>query len=206
MIIILVPKFIKRLQVILIGLLAFALFEFLVGGFIGCVAVALFTEPWSWIELIAIPVGALGWWMLSYSRRQLFSSDSVDPEDLNPIGGRGFFGWFGFLTLVSSLIAGFIVAGMLTLDNYRLHQQAEQPIQRLTPFGNNSNSVSNKQLAPQFHLRAIFYAPPRSSAVIDGQTVLVGDRIGDCYIKDIGPRSVTIQDAKGQTNLLPLIR
>lgn len=54
-------------------------------------------------------------------------------------------------------------------------------------------------------LQAIFYnANGRSTAMIGGTTVSVGDRVGSYTVQAIGPQSVTVKSAKGEEKTLRL--
>ena len=50
-------------------------------------------------------------------------------------------------------------------------------------------------------LQGIFYRPDRPSALLNGKTFFVGDRIGDCLVLAIDRQSVTLVSA-GRTNVL----
>jgi hypothetical protein len=52
-------------------------------------------------------------------------------------------------------------------------------------------------------LQGIFYRPDRPEAIIDGKTVLVGDRVGEFRVLAISRDDVTLAGA-GQTNVLSL--
>jgi hypothetical protein len=55
-----------------------------------------------------------------------------------------------------------------------------------------------------YKLQGIIYQPGRSSAVINGQTVFAGERIGDALVVSIGRDFAKIVTSGGQTNLLDL--
>ncbi len=56
-----------------------------------------------------------------------------------------------------------------------------------------AEAVPPKPAAPK--LQGIAYRPGRASAVIDGKTVGVGDRVGEYRVSDIGPEKVTLAGA-----------
>jgi len=53
-------------------------------------------------------------------------------------------------------------------------------------------------------LQGIVYAATGAWAIVDGKTVLVGDRLGDFRVKAISPRSVTLEKADGSQRQLNL--
>lgn len=57
---------------------------------------------------------------------------------------------------------------------------------------------------PVFKLQSIFYSPKRPSAVINGKTLFIGDRVGEARVTAIGQDSATIVTSTGKTNLLEL--
>ncbi len=61
-----------------------------------------------------------------------------------------------------------------------------------------------KPLPITYKLQGIFFRPERPVAVINGKTVLVGDRVGDARVISIEPNAAAIVTASGQTNLLEL--
>jgi hypothetical protein len=52
-------------------------------------------------------------------------------------------------------------------------------------------------------LQAIFYNPQRPSAIIDGKTVMIGDKLGEFRVRDITQNSATLTSA-AQTIVLTL--
>jgi hypothetical protein len=53
-------------------------------------------------------------------------------------------------------------------------------------------------------LQGILYNPTRPSAIINGNTVFVGEKVADWSVTAIAAQTVTLQDANGQTNILSL--
>jgi hypothetical protein len=53
-------------------------------------------------------------------------------------------------------------------------------------------------------LQGIVYAATGAWAIVDGQTVHVGDRLGDFRVKEISPRNVTLEKADGSQKKLGL--
>lgn len=59
--------------------------------------------------------------------------------------------------------------------------------------------------APTYKLQSIFYRAKSPSAVINGKTLFVGDRVGHtARVTAIGQESVTILTVSGETNVLEL--
>lgn len=56
---------------------------------------------------------------------------------------------------------------------------------------------------PPLRLQAVFYTPPRPSAMIGGETVRVGDSVRDLQVVAIGSTSILLVGA-GRTNFLTL--
>jgi hypothetical protein len=57
---------------------------------------------------------------------------------------------------------------------------------------------------PEPKLQGIVYAATRPWAIVDGQTVHVGDRLGEFRVKAISPRDVTLEKADGSQKKLGL--
>ena len=57
---------------------------------------------------------------------------------------------------------------------------------------------------PEPKLQGIVYAATRPWAIVDGQTVHVGDRLGEFRVKAISPRNVTLVKADGSQRQLSL--
>jgi hypothetical protein len=55
-----------------------------------------------------------------------------------------------------------------------------------------------------YRLQSIFYRVKDPSAVINGKTIFLGDRVGGARVLAIGQDSVTILTPTGQTNILDL--
>jgi len=53
-------------------------------------------------------------------------------------------------------------------------------------------------------LQGISYNPTRPSAIINGNTLFVGERVADWTVTAINSEHVTLQDDNGQTNILSL--
>jgi len=53
-------------------------------------------------------------------------------------------------------------------------------------------------------LQGIVYAAAGAWAIVDGKTVLVGDRLGDFRVKEISPRAVILEKADGSQKKLSL--
>jgi hypothetical protein len=58
---------------------------------------------------------------------------------------------------------------------------------------------------PALKLQAIVFVPTRSSAMINGKTLFVGDKLNELQVVEIKRESVTLVGG-GQTNVLGLTR
>jgi hypothetical protein len=85
-------------------------------------------------------------------------------------------------------------------------QSATGPIEKSQPLANPSPnqqstvSVSHKPV----RLQGISYNPTRPSAIINGNTFFVGEKVADWTVTAISNQAVTLQDSSGQTNILSL--
>jgi hypothetical protein len=77
--------------------------------------------------------------------------------------------------------------------------------------GSNEPAATNavaapepKPQAPAYKLQSIFYRPKSPSAVVNGKTLFIGDRVGGARVVLIEPDAVTLVTSTGQTNLLEL--
>jgi len=57
---------------------------------------------------------------------------------------------------------------------------------------------------PSLRLQGISYNPTKPSAIINGNTVFVGEKVANWSVTAISNQSVTLQDDTGQTNTLSL--
>jgi hypothetical protein len=64
-------------------------------------------------------------------------------------------------------------------------------------------SAADEAQPATFKLQGIFYRPAKPSAVVNAQTVFVGDRIANAKVKAIDQQSVTLEVA-GETKVLTL--
>jgi hypothetical protein len=61
-----------------------------------------------------------------------------------------------------------------------------------------------QNLQPEFRLNGIIYTRPRPSAILNGKTVFVGDRVGGATVISIGQTEVTLQvNGRRRTYTLP---
>jgi hypothetical protein len=60
--------------------------------------------------------------------------------------------------------------------------------------------------APVYRLDGVFFRPNRAGAVINGQLVYVGSRLGNARVTTIDKDSVTLVTSAGQTNVLALAK
>jgi hypothetical protein len=59
-----------------------------------------------------------------------------------------------------------------------------------------------KPPSPSYKLQGITYEPGRSSAVINGKTVIAGERVDGALVIKVDKDAVTIVNPRGETNLL----
>lgn len=98
---------------------------------------------------------------------------------------------FKSVVAMTGLVASFAVTPVYALDP------------TLPPVGRSVNDVLAEEAVANLHLQAIFRVSGRASAVINGQTLQVGGRIGDAQLVELRPHSVVI-DRHGQQQELHL--
>jgi len=59
-------------------------------------------------------------------------------------------------------------------------------------------------VAPVFNVQGIVYDPVKPWAIVDGNTVYVGDRVGDFRVKEISKNSITLTGPGGTNEVLGL--
>jgi hypothetical protein len=133
-------------------------------------------------------------------------------------------GFFLYLKGVGVIILG-AVLGAVMVPNYkaqamqRVHarehvvaspsdqeQPAPSPTNKSQPVANlmpKKQPAANPSHQP-LRLRGISYNPTRPSAIINGNTLFVGEKVADWTVTAISNESVTLQDNSGQTNILSL--
>jgi hypothetical protein len=95
----------------------------------------------------------------------------------------------------------------------RVAESSSDKEQSATNSTDKSQAVANlfrkKQPAANpshqtLRLQGISYNPTRPSAIINGNTLFVGEKVADWTVTAISNESVTLQDANGQTNTISL--
>ncbi len=81
-------------------------------------------------------------------------------------------------------------------------ESAPVPVMPIALAQPNSSPAPTAVVAP-LRLQAVFYTPPRPSAIISGKTVQVGDSLRGLQVVAIGSSSALLQGAN-QTNFLTL--
>ena len=189
---------------ILMGLL------FAAGCFLGMTAVWVFTALilLAKIHLWAIPVTLLTGLVLCGLARQAFKADDAGDSE------TGFFATRGQSTAVVLVLALLALAGGSWLGvfaakderQFRLTQaHNREPISPgARAPGRGTNVVAARAPIPSFRLQGIFYNSTKPSAILSGQTVVVGDNVAGWRVKGIEPRLVTLEHADGQIRTLEL--
>lgn len=181
--------------------LAFFFVVLLVSGLsIGIALAILLTEPrlLNKTDLWSLPAAAIMVWSLWRACRQVTPNAVCDP------GSEGIFRQQGTSALFVCLLMAFgsglgIWLGATRLSHFERDQrhamaQAREPA---SPGKNNLVLGCSK-----LRLQSILYSPTSPSAVINDKAVTVGEKFGPWQVTDIGPRSVTVQNASKQTDLL----
>lgn len=75
-------------------------------------------------------------------------------------------------------------------------------IEKASAFQKNPTAATPSQQT--FRLQGIFYNPTRPSAVVNGNSVFVGDKVDGWSVTAISSKTVTLQNGSGQTNTLSL--
>ncbi len=132
-------------------------------------------------------------------------------------------GFFLYLKGVGVIILGGLLAAVI-VPNYkaaqamqRVHarehaaagpsdkeQSATNPADKSQPLANLSQS-KQPAVSPShqpLRLQGISYNPTRPSAIINGNTLFVGEKVAEWTVTAISNQSVTLQDGSGQTNIL----
>lgn len=73
----------------------------------------------------------------------------------------------------------------------------------LPPAPANTDAVVSVVVAP-IKVQGIMYDPSQPSAIVDGKTVHIGDRVFDFHVKTISPNSVTLTGPGGTNEVLRL--
>ena len=189
----------------LIGLLMFLFFN---GIFLAGAVIDLFTEPrlLDKAHLLVIPVALVPGLVFFRLGRQLFKKGFVDDEEAGIFSKVGFSAWVVFLLALSSFAGGACMMKSLTSGELS-HQQPHVPLDEPVSQSNGLTArVTSPVVAPPsgetLRLQAILYNSTRSSAIVNGKTVYVGEQIAGWNVKAIESKSVTLQNASGKTNIL----
>jgi hypothetical protein len=80
---------------------------------------------------------------------------------------------------------------------------AEHLLQNIPNLAKNRGKSSKTNSQPYLKMQGICYSPSKSTAIINGQTVGVGDRVGGAKVLAISPTGVTIE-LSGETKTLAM--
>jgi hypothetical protein len=189
----------------LIGLLMFLFFS---GIFFAGAVIDLFTEPrlLDKAHLLVIPVALVPGLVFFRLGRQLFKKGYVDNEEAGIFSKVGFSAWVVFLLALSSFAGGACMMKSLTSGELS-HQQPQvlldEPVSQTTGLTARVTSpVVALPSGEMLRLQAILYNSTRSSAIVNGKTVFIGEQVAGWTVKAIESKSVTLQNASGKTNML----
>jgi hypothetical protein len=130
-------------------------------------------------------------------------------------------GWLlpGVVGLLLVAACLFIGLALLTRTATKLAAKPKPPAAQPTALASASQSVSTPTLVPAKpgapspppaplgpKLQGIIYAASGPQAIIDGQTLRVGDRVGSYQVKAISRASVTLEAADGSRKILDLAK
>jgi hypothetical protein len=189
----------------LIGLLMFLFFN---GIFLAGAVIDLFTEPKSLdkAHLLVIPVALVPGLVFFRLGRQLFKKGYVDNEEAGIFSKVGFSAWVVFLLALSSFAGGACMMKSLTsgeLSHQQPQVRLDRPVSQTTGLmAPGHESLVAPPSGQALRLQAIFYNSPRSSAIVNGKTVFIGEQVAGWTVKAIESKSVTLQNAGGKTNIL----
>ncbi len=113
-------------------------------------------------------------------------------------------GVIGFLIVAACLFIGMaLVTSTVTKTSGQSRLLAAQPANLVT-IPAPAPASNAPPPPPEPKLQGIVYTATRPWAIVDGQTVHVGDRLGEFRVKEISQRSVTLEKADGSQKKLGL--
>lgn len=150
------------------------------------------------MDLWSLPAAATMAWILFRVARQVTRHAVYDPQSESVFRQQGASAWFVFLLMVFGSGLG-LWEGVTNLSHFERDQRhaivrAREPA---TP-GKNNFAMGSSML----RLQSIHYSLTSPSAVISDKTVTIGAKFGQWQVTAISPRSVTVQNASNQTDLL----
>jgi hypothetical protein len=83
-------------------------------------------------------------------------------------------------------------------------QQVESVSVALLQAPTNTEPAASIIDAQIFNVQGIMYDPARPSAIVNGKTVYVGDRLGDFRVKQISKNSITLTGPGGTNEVVGL--
>jgi hypothetical protein len=115
--------------------------------------------------------------------------------------------YWGTLLLITGCMVGAVQPLRAWAANpaFQLKVVAAEHFLRNLPNGTASFRSARTNTPPPLKMQGIFYAHQRPSAIINGQMVYVGDRVGGATVIAIDPRSVTIE-ISGKTQVLAMAK
>lgn len=169
---------------------------------IGIAVAILLTEPrlLNQTDLWSFPAAAITAWVLFRACRQLTRHAVGDPESESVFSQRGGSAWFVFLLMVFGSGLG-LWLGATNLSHFE-HDQRHASARASEPATPSKNNLVMG--ASLLRLQSIHYSPTSPSAVINDKKVTIGGKFGQWQVTAINPRSVAVQDANNQTDLLLL--
>jgi hypothetical protein len=181
--------------------LAFLFAVLLVSGLsIGIGVAILLTEPrlLNKTDLWSLPAIAITAWILSRACRQVTPHAVCHTGSESVFRQHGASAWFVLLLMLFGSGLG-LWLGAANLSHFERNQRHAIARAGEPAAPGKDNLVMGSSM---LRLQSILYSPTSPSAVINDKTVSIGGKFGQWQVTAIRPRSVTVQNASHQTDLL----
>jgi hypothetical protein len=195
-----------------------------VGFLFGLPTLVLLTHPTLlvWGDFVGVPCGLVAVLVLYWLGFPLFRPDINDYAVLG-FWARGIWAWVVCAVALATFASGVVAGGKHAGGELEV-RVAQAPPAAATPAtdapptapgnlhvatGDPAHVATGEPIrvaSLTMRLTSIYYNQDirKSSAVIDGQSLMVGDNIGAWKVKTIDAKQVTLQDGSGQVNRLAL--
>jgi hypothetical protein len=144
-------------------------------------------------------------WVLFNMYRNAFIKGDDDPSAGMLHHWLGLSSPFVFILGVLAFGAGIATGAVVQKEGRLANGRVVSPSERAGGRAASGDpKIAARTPGPPFRLQGIFYNSKQSSAIVNGQTLLVGGQLGAWRVTAIEPRMVTLESPAGEVEKLAL--
>lgn len=193
----------KRFIAPITGLVFLVLILFGCGFILGTTGRLLLTGPklLGIVDLAAIPAAVVTVVILFRLSLQLFKP-GVNEERPKLFSLHGFAAWAAFLLSLSAFVAGIRIS-VAAINRGRDQRETRQVQNPAPPAREPETNAATPPVRGQVpRLSALHQDATMPFAILDSERAGIGDQVGEWVVIAIGPKSVTLRNSGGETNVL----